>query len=153
MMRKVIARAVQSGYIEADTTPSMRDGRLVIPVAPMNKRRINGIVHDESASGKTIYIEPAEIVEANNRIRELQMEERREITRILMSIADDLRPHADDILSSLTIVGEIDFIHAKAIFAREIGANLPVLEKEPEIEWYHATHRCCYCRCAVRAKR
>lgn len=140
MMRKVIARAVQSGYIEADTTPSMRDGRLVIPVAPMNKRRINGIVHDESASGKTIYIEPAEIVEANNRIRELQMEERREITRILMSIADDLRPHADDILSSLTIVGEIDFIHAKALFAREIGANLPVLEKEPEIEWYHATH-------------
>ena len=118
----------------------MRDGRLVIPVAPMNKRRINGIVHDESASGKTIYIEPAEIVEANNRIRELQMEERREITRILMSIADDLRPHADDILSSLTIVGEIDFIHAKALFAREIGANLPVLEQEPEIEWYHATH-------------
>lgn len=140
MMRKVIARAVQSGYIEADTTPSMRDGRLVIPVAPMNKRRINGIVHDESASGKTIYIEPAEIVEANNRIRELQMEERREITRILMSIADDLRPHADDILSSLTIVGEIDFIHAKALFAREIEANLPVLEQEPEIEWYHATH-------------
>ena len=68
------------------------------------------------------------------------MEERREITRILMSIADDLRPHADDILSSLTIVGEIDFIHAKALFAREIEANLPVLEQEPEIEWYHATH-------------
>lgn len=68
MMRRVIARAVDAGYVDADVSPSMRDGRLVIPVAPMNKRRINGIVHDESASGKTVYIEPAEIVEANNQI-------------------------------------------------------------------------------------
>lgn len=140
MMRKVLSKAVQAGYIESDTTPSVRDGRLVIPVAPMNKRRINGIVHDESASGKTIYIEPAEIVEANNRVRELQLEERREIARILTVLADDLRPHIDDISASLAIVGELDFIHAKALFAREIDAHLPVLEPKPELEWYHAAH-------------
>lgn len=140
MMRKVISRAVQAGYVDSDITPSMRDGRLVIPVAPMNKRRINGIVHDESASGKTVYIEPAEIVEANNRIRELQMEERREIARILTLLADDLRPHIDEISASVEIVGELDFIHAKALFARDIDAHLPVLEPKPEIEWYHAVH-------------
>lgn len=140
MMRRVIARASQAGYIDSDTTPSVRDGRLVIPVAPMNKRRINGIVHDESASGKTVFIEPAEIVEANNRVRELQLEERREIARILTLLADDLRPHIDDITASLAIVGELDFIHAKARFAREIEGRLPVLEQKPELEWYHAVH-------------
>ena len=73
-MRRVISRATKEGYLESDTTPSVRDGRLVIPVSPMYKRKINGIVHDESASGKTVFIEPAEIVEANNRVRELQMD-------------------------------------------------------------------------------
>lgn len=140
MMRKVISRAAQAGYIDTDTTPSVRDGRLVIPVPPMNKRRINGIVHDESASGKTVFIEPAEIVEANNRVRELQLEERREIARILTLLADDIRPHIDDITASMAIVGELDFIHAKALFAREIDTHLPVLEPTPEIEWYHAVH-------------
>jgi DNA mismatch repair protein MutS2 len=118
----------------------MRDGRLVIPVAPMHKRKINGIVHDESASGKTIYIEPAEIVEANNRIRELQMEEKREIARILTLIADEMRPHIDEMLHSYSILGEIDFIHAKAKFAQEIDANMPSINHEPELEWYHACH-------------
>ncbi len=140
IMRRVMARAQQAGYLEADTAPSMRDGRLVIPVAPMNKRKINGIVHDESASGKTIYIEPAEIVEANNRIRELQMEEKREITRILTVISDEMRPHIDEMLYSYSILGEIDFIHAKAKFAHEIGANKPSINAEPELEWYHACH-------------
>lgn len=139
-MRKVISRATQAGYIETDTTPAMRDGRLVIPVAPMHKRKINGIVHDESASGKTIYIEPAEIVEANNRIRELQMEERREITRILISAADAIRPHIDDMLGSYELLGEMDFIHAKALFAQDIDAHLPSISKETEMEWYHACH-------------
>ncbi len=140
MMRRVISRAAQAGYIEPDTNPAIRDGRLVIPVPPMNKRRISGIVHDESASGKTVFIEPAEIVEANNRVRELQLEERREIARILTLLADDLRPHIDEISASLSIVGELDFIHAKALFAREIDAHMPILESKPEIEWYHAVH-------------
>lgn len=139
-MRRVISRAMQAGYIEQDTTPAMRDGRLVIPVAPMHKRKINGIVHDESASGKTIYIEPAEIVETNNRLRELQMEERREITRILISVADEIRPHIDDMLNSYDILGEMDFIHAKAAFANDIDAHLPTIGTKPEMEWYHACH-------------
>ena len=140
IMRRVISQATQSGYLEADTTPSMRDGRLVIPVAPMHKRKISGIVHDESASGKTIYIEPAEIVEANNRIRELQMEEKREITRILTVVADEMRPHIDDMLQSYSLLGEFDFIHAKAKFAHDINATMPNLHNNTEMEWYHACH-------------
>lgn len=83
-MRRVISQAVKAGYLDADASPSLRDGRPVIPVAPMHKRSIPGIVHDESASGKTFFIEPAEVVEASNRLRELQMEERREVLRILV---------------------------------------------------------------------
>ena len=139
-MRRVLARAAQAGYIDSDTTPSVRDGRLVIPVAPMHKRKINGIVHDESASGKTIYIEPAEIVEANNRIRELQMDERREIIRILTAVSDAIRPSIDDMLASYDVAGELDFIHAKAVFANETGGQMPSLTDKPEMEWYHACH-------------
>lgn len=140
MMRRVMARAVESGYIESDVTPSMRDGRLVIPVPPMHKRRISGIVHDESASGKTVYIEPAEIVEANNRVRELQMEERREIARILTMLTDEIRPDIPQIIESLDIVGRLDFIRAKAILSHDIDAHMPALSAKPEMEWCHATH-------------
>ncbi|WP_295728248.1 Smr/MutS family protein [uncultured Muribaculum sp.] len=140
MMRRVMARAVESGYIESDVTPSMRDGRLVIPVSPMHKRRISGIVHDESASGKTVYIEPAEIVEANNRVRELQMEERREIARILTVLTDEIRPEIPQIIESLDIVGQLDFIRAKALLSRDIDAHMPSLSRQPEMEWYHASH-------------
>jgi DNA mismatch repair protein MutS2 len=139
-MRRVLAGAIQAGYIDSDTTPSVRDGRLVIPVAPMYKRKINGIVHDESASGKTIYIEPAEIVEANNRIRELQMDERREIIKILVSISNVMRPEIDAMLASYAIAGELDFIRAKALFAGETGGTLPSLSATQEMEWYHACH-------------
>lgn len=140
IMRRVIASAVSAGVLEADVTPAMRDGRLVIPVAPMNKRRVPGIVHDESATGKTVFIEPAEVVEANNNIRELQSEERREINRILVSVADTLRPHIPAMLDSLDIMGELDYIHAKALYAREVGGTLPTLHREPCLEWYHACH-------------
>lgn len=140
IMRRVMARAVAEGYIESDTTPSVRDGRLVLPVAPAFKRKVNGIVHDESASGKTYYIEPAEVVEANNRVRELQMEERREITRILTVLADELRPHIDEIVSSHDALTRLDFIHAKALYAIEIDGTLPAIEGHPEMEWYHAVH-------------
>lgn len=139
-MRRVLTQAVKEGYIDSDTTPSVRDGRLVIPVAPMYKRKINGIVHDESASGKTFFIEPAEIVEANNRVKELQIEERREITRILISLADEMRPMLDEMSASYDILGEFDFIYAKSLFAQSIDATLPSLSREPEMEWYHACH-------------
>lgn len=139
-MRRIISRAVKDGYIDTDTAPSIRDGRLVIPVSPMYKRKINGIVHDESASGKTIFIEPAEVVEANNRLRELQIEERREILRILVELADVIRPHLDDLFSSYDVLGTLDFINAKACFAQETGGCLPHLSSDPEMEWYHACH-------------
>lgn len=139
-MRRVMARAVAEGLIDRDVTPGVRDGRLVLPVAPMNKRRINGIVHDESATGKTVYIEPAEVVEANNNLRSLQNEERREIARILAALADKLRPYAPEILRSTMIAGEIDFIHAKALYARQTGGEMPFVNNAPELEWYGACH-------------
>lgn len=140
VMRRVISRAVENGYLEADASAVVRDGRLVLPVSPMHKRHINGIVHDESASGKTYFIEPAEMVEANNRIRELQIEERREITRILKEITAAIRPDIDPITASLHIIAEIDYIHAKALYARRIDARMPNLSTATELEWYHAVH-------------
>lgn len=139
-MRRVLARAVAEGIIDSDTSPSMRDGRLVIPVSPANKRRIPGIVHDESATGKTFFIEPAEVVEVNNRLRELQMDERREIIHILTMLADSLRPFIPDLLRGLDILGTFDFIHAKARFGLDTSATLPALNPEPAVEWYHACH-------------
>lgn len=139
-MRRVISAAVREGYLESDTVPSVRDGRLVIPVAPMYKRKISGIVQGESASGKTYFIEPAEVVEANNRLRELASDERREIVRILTALADTIRPDIDELLGAFELLGEFDFIYAKARYARDIDAVLPNLSDGPEIEWYHACH-------------
>ncbi len=136
-----ILRAAQSdGLVDKDVTPTIRDGRLVIPIAPALKRKIRGIVHDESASGKTVYIEPAEVVEANNRIRELEAEERREITRILTEFAKLIRPHVREILDSYRFLGCIDLIHAKAELAELTGAFEPDVEDRPHIDWLRAVH-------------
>ena len=89
-LNSILRSAQSEGYVDKDVAPTMRDGRLVIPVAPGLKRKIKGIVHDESASGKTVFIEPAEVVEANNRIRELEGDERREIIRILTEFSNIL---------------------------------------------------------------
>lgn len=140
VMRRLVDYAVANGIIDKDTSPSIRDGRLVIPVAAGNKKLISGIVHDESATGKTVYIEPVEVLEASNRLRELEIEEHREITRILISAADEIRPHIDDIAGSCEIIGLLDFIHAKARLAIELDASLPNIGEKPEIEWYHAKH-------------
>lgn len=136
----ILRRAQNDGYVDRDVTPSVRDGRLVIPVAPSFKRKISGIVHDESASGKTVFIEPAEVVEANNHVRELEIEERHEIVRILTAFTDSLRPHIDEIAASYDFLARIDYIRAKALFSIEIDARLPHIEKECQIEWYHAIH-------------
>ena len=139
-MRRVLASAVAAGMVESDAAPAMRDGRMVLPVSPMHKRKIPGIVHDESASGKTVFIEPAEVVQINNRLRELQMEERREIARIMMAVTAEIRPCIPAILDSCEVAAELDFLHAKALYARDIDANLPHLSEKPEMEWYHACH-------------
>lgn len=144
VMRRVIDRAVSEGIVESDTTPSMRDGRLVIPVASGRKRAIKGIVHDESASGKTSYIEPVEVVAASNRLRELQEEEKREIHRILVAMGDIIRPYVPDLLESYDRLGYYDFLRAKALVAVLLGAEMPIMEKEPEIDWYGARHPLLY---------
>lgn len=136
-----ILRAAQSdGYVDKDVTPTMRDGRLVIPVAPGMKRKIRGIVHDESATGKTVFIEPAEVVEANNRIRELEGEERREIIRILTEFSAVVRPQVPAILSSYEFLAEIDFIRAKAVFSIEAKACKPDVEDIQIVDWFEAVH-------------
>ncbi len=140
VMRRVIANAQREGYLDADCTASVRDGRLVLPVAPMYKRRIPGIVHDESASGKTVFIEPAEVVEANNRLRELHIEEHREEIRILTALSAELRPHLDTLLDSFNLLATFDFIRAKAEFAIDCEACLPHISSSPEMEWYNARH-------------
>lgn len=140
LMRRVLTRALKEGYVEPDTTPSVRDGRLVIPVSPMYKRKIAGIVHDESASGKTVYIEPTEVVEVNNRLRELELDERREEIRILRALSDRLRPDAEAMAASLTVLGRFDFIMAKAAYAVESRAAMPRLAKKPALDWRDARH-------------
>lgn len=118
----------------------MRDGRLVIPVAPGMKRKIRGIVHDESATGKTVFIEPAEVVEANNRIRELEGEERREIIRILTEFSATVRPQVPALLSSYEFLAEIDFIRAKALFGIDIKGLKPSFENKQIVDWFQAVH-------------
>lgn len=140
MMQRVISRYKQNGMLDKDCTPSIRDGRLVIPVAPMHKRAVKGIVHDESATGKTFFIEPEEIVEANNQIRELEADIHKEIVRILIMTADIIRPHLDDLTVFYQTIGVFDFIRAKALFANEIDATMPQISQKPEIEWYNAVH-------------
>jgi DNA mismatch repair protein MutS2 len=139
-LSQIMKQAQSDGFVEKDASPSMREGRLVIPISPMYKRKIRGIVHDESATGKTIFIEPEELVEANNRIRELENEERREIIRILITFSEEIRPFAPEMALSYDFLGEIDFVRAKARFAREISAIRPRLEDSPAIDWIKAVH-------------
>ncbi|MCM1320351.1 MAG: Smr/MutS family protein [Muribaculaceae bacterium] len=140
IMQRVVSRGVADGFLEKDTVPSMRDGRLVIPVNAAVKRRIPGIVHDESATGKTSYIEPTEVVEASNRLRELREAEKREVQRILVEMADVIRPEVPDMLRSYAMLGVYDFIRAKALVAQQFDAQMPVLEHKPELDWYGAIH-------------
>jgi DNA mismatch repair protein MutS2 len=139
-LHQILKQAQNEGFIDKDTTPSMREGRLVIPVAPAFKRKIKGIVHDESATGKTIYIEPEELVEANNRIRELQNEERREIIRILILFTDSIRSDAPEMIRSYALLAEVDFLNAKAKLSATIGAVKPRFDNEPCMEWERAVH-------------
>ena len=139
-LNSILRNAQSEGVVDKDVTPTMRDGRLVIPVAPALKRKIKGIVHDESASGKTVFIEPAEVVEANNRIRELEGDERREIIRILMEFSNLLRPSIPDVLLSYEFLAEIDFIRAKALFSEQITGLKPAFENKQVIDWTMTVH-------------
>ena len=139
-LQSILRSAQAEGVVDKDVTPTMRDGRLVIPVAPGLKRRIKGIVHDESATGKTVFIEPGEVVEANNRIRELEGEERREIIRILTEFTAQVRPQVDEIMRSYEFLALIDFIRAKALFAIRVKGVCPLVEDRQQIDWTQAEH-------------
>ncbi len=140
VMQRVMDRAVASGAISKDTAPTMRDGRLCIPVEAAQKRSVGGIVHDRSATGKTIFIEPAELVEAGNRLRELEIEEQREQVVILTSLTASIRPHIEEITESVELLGLFDFIRAKARFALDVDGQMPVIERRIDIDWFHAVH-------------
>ena len=136
-----ILRSAQSeGLVEKDAAPALRDGRLVIPVAPGLKKKIRGIVHDESASGRTVYIEPAEVVEANNKVRELENDERREVIRILKEIAAEIRPWWKEMLDSYTFLAKMDFVNAKVCLAEYLTAIEPQVKTKPMVDMIEARH-------------
>ena len=138
----ILHAAQKDGIVDKDAAPTIRDGRLVLPVAPGVKRRINGIVHDESATGKTVFIEPAEVVEANNKVRQLEAEERREVIRILTVFTDEVRPHTQEILGSYEFLAKIDLIQAKAEFAKLTKGVEPRTDvlSTPYLDWIQARH-------------
>ncbi|MDR1544925.1 MAG: Smr/MutS family protein [Prevotellaceae bacterium] len=139
-LQRVVNQAKNDGLVDSDTLPAMRDGRLVIPVSAMNKRKINGIIHDESATGKTAYVEPAEVVALNNHIRELENDERREIIKILTIFTNFLRPYYADIQDSTLYLAKIDALAAIAKYSLSISAIRPYLKNEPTINFHDARH-------------
>ncbi len=139
-LASILRQAKTDGFVEADAAPTLREGRLVIPVSPAFKRKVGGIVHDESATGKTVYIEPQQVVDANNHIRELEGAERRERVRILTAVTDGLRPNTEVILDSQRMLAEVDFLKAKVSLAQTLHAIRPELVNEPLLEWSDARH-------------
>jgi DNA mismatch repair protein MutS2 len=139
-LQAILKKAQDDGLVEEDASVAMRDGRAVIPVASAFKRKLNGIVHDESSTGKTSYIEPAEVVELNNQIRELEYAEMREIVRVLITFSNNIRPYLPDLMLAYEFLGMIDFIRAKAIYAIDIDGIKPLLDDKCQLEWESAVH-------------
>ena len=139
-LNQVLNNAKRAGIVDADAIVSMRDGRAVIPVSAGNKRKLNGFIHDESATGKTFYIEPVEIVELNNQLRELEYAERREIVRLLTEFTEELRPDAEPIASAGEYLAEMDAVRAKARWAIENGAGKPIVSLDDRLVLRHAFH-------------
>ncbi len=151
-MASILSFARKEGLVEADANVAIRDGRAVIPVPAGNKRKLNGIIHDESSTGKTSFIEPTEIVEINNEIRELQYAEKREINRILIAFSDSIRPYIEDLVFSYEFLGIMDFIRAKAKLALRINACLPNMVNHAEVNWEDATHPLLYLQHSAEGK-
>ena len=139
-LQSILNQAQTDGIVEKDTAPTLRDGRLVIPVSAMNKRKINGIIHDESATGKTAFIEPSAVVQLNNRLRELQNEEKREIVKILTKFTNFIRPYYSDIQYNTKFITKIDTLCAIAKYSLKIKAIRPYLKNEAEINFRDARH-------------
>jgi len=143
-LNAILKQARADGIVDADANISVRNGRGVLPVNISDKKKINGLIHDQSATGRTVFIEPAEVVELNNDIIELGYEERREIVKILTSFADSIRDYIDDLLNSNDFLAYIDFIRAKALTGNELGSILPALSPKPFLSWKKAIHPLLY---------
>ena len=139
-LNQVLNNAKRAGIVDADAMVSIRDGRAVIPVSAGNKRKLNGFIHDESATGKTFYIEPVEIVELNNQLRELEYAERREIVRLLTEFTEELRPDAEPIAQAGVYLADMDAVRAKARWAIENGAGKPVVSLDDRLVLHEAFH-------------
>jgi DNA mismatch repair protein MutS2 len=144
VMQRILKHAQSEGIVDAETSLTLREGRPVIPINSTYKRKIQGIVHDESATGKTSFIEPAETVHINNAIRELEFAERREIIKILTAFTDLLRPYLEELAIAYEFLGKIDFIRAKALLALKINGILPILFNQQEFNWVKAVHPLLY---------
>lgn len=140
VLASILRQAQIDGIVDKDTAPALRDGRLVIPIAPGHKRKIPGIVHDESATGKTAFVEPTQVVEANNKIRELESDERKEIIRILTEFAKVIRPEVKYIVASYKLLAHIDFIRAKMLLAERFKAVEPQVQDAPMMNLIEARH-------------
>ena len=138
-MDSVYKHALASNWV-ADGSLTMREGRMCIPILAENKRKLKGFVHDESASGQTVYIEPEEVFNLNNKLRDLEFDKRREIIKIFISLTDQLRPYSSLLLSYHGFLTKLDFVRAKAMFAIEIGAEMPKVLKTPETKLINAVH-------------
>ena len=136
--------AVESKYVPEGALPTIREGRLVIPIQAEHKRKVKGFILDESATGQTVFIEPAEMLEANNEIRDLEHAEKREVIRILKELTDWTRRQLPALKLAFQFLAQIDFIRAKAKFSIEISADLPIIEKKQELTWYNAKHPLLY---------
>ncbi|MFO7657002.1 MAG: Smr/MutS family protein [Bacteroidales bacterium] len=139
-LESILKGARQSGVAESDAALTIRNGRLVIPVAAANKRKISGLIHDESASGKTAFIEPAEVVELNNEIKAFEYAEQREVIKILTLFTDTIRPYIDDLSEAYSFLGYIDFVRAKALLSIKISAVKPELKDNCGLRWTKAVH-------------
>lgn len=136
----ILKKAQEEGLVDPEATVSLRDGKMLIPVPAANKKKISGFIYDESATGKTAYVEPAEVVELDNQIKELKFAEGREILRILMDFTDFLRPYIPDLLSAAEYIGEIDFLMAKAMVSLDIIAGMPIMSDNGEMNLRKARH-------------
>lgn len=139
-IRQIMGDAKTAGWVDQKSEITIRDGRLVIPVKASDKRAIRGFIHDESATGQTVYIEPDEIFDTSNEIKELEYAERREIHRILMAFTRLLRPYLSELRKAWNMLGELDFIRSKALLANEIGGIKPEIKDTPYINWIQARH-------------
>lgn len=139
-MSAILKKAQEEGIVDADAGVSVRDGKMLIPVSAANKKRIAGFIYDESASGKTAFIEPAEVVELDNQIKELQFSEQREILRILLEFTEFMRPYIPELLDAAVYLGEIDFLMAKAQVSLDFIAGMPIISENGEMNLRKARH-------------